>query len=356
MLSSRCLSDIRLREGAGGKKKYKLTQLREEAKRRLEHYALGGRKIFAVWANEFESAAALDVNSWEKCVLEATQCDIFISLDASDAGWWKPGEAGGLGICHEELRAAVESGRGKVRVITLHSAVRTVPSAKDASASKVRNTEFDAYKKREGLDPFVAAIDEEDTLDSAVDKICDAVASALVDLAIRGKQIVRQERTAAGEALDWARLDLAKRNDAMVEALATSLRRMGHAPAMALECRPLALAEAFGNSWAREQLGKPFLTRFDPLAALIVIACYRTFTETQARAFFGHSAVMTVASDFGVFARDLRTHAQVAFLKNCRDSAAVASRLQGAMNWIGTYLEDYEHIRAKRLVLEQALG
>lgn len=357
MLSSKCLPKLRLLDENGNVAEYELTVLRKAVVKKLEDFELGGRYLFSVWANEFAEPAPLEISSWDECIEHASKCDVFISLDGGDAGWWKDGETSGSGICHEELRAAVESGRGKVRIVKVKSIVPTSFKTSDEKRlSAARDRRFRDYMVGEGLDPFVSSVTETDTFFQAVEKVCDAVSSVVVDLVMRGKSLTRQSRLAAGEALAWARQDLVERGQSMVKVLKETLAERTKKSIADLPCVGLTLTESFSNSWAREQLGRPFLEKQSPVGSLIVIACYRSLTETQARAFLGHSAVMTVGSNFGVFARDLRMHAQVVFLKNCRDSSALKSRLQNALSWIETTLSDVQAVRKRRIKIESMLG
>lgn len=114
MISSRCDSKIPFSEG-----EVSLTDLRRELKTLIESKSLFDEKpLFSVWINDEDAAAAAaDEASWEHCLRQAEESEIFVCLYNGEAGW--SATAGGIGICHAELERALCMGRLKVVLIEI---------------------------------------------------------------------------------------------------------------------------------------------------------------------------------------------------------------------------------------------
>jgi hypothetical protein len=346
MISSRCATVIPLKEERGTRL-VTLTEIRAAAKERLEGIKFGHLELFEVWINEFAPSAGLDFTSWNLCTREAEQADIFVYLDSPDPGWFDSKRAGSIGICHAELQAAVESGRRKVR------GVKIPYDETGLTADEVaRNKAFAAYKRDARIEPFRPEILPTDTIDGAVDKLVEAVFAAVVELTKAGRRASSAAQYSLGDAMTWAEMDISSREGAMEVAVEDAMSEME----LSGSYEPHVLAEAYSLSWARERLGKPFLS--PPSGSdgrPLLIACYKSITENQARSFLGHAAVMTVITEFGLFARDLRTHTQVVFLKHCRDKGCLKQRLLSAEEWLKTIEESVKDTRDRRVQIEVAM-
>lgn len=346
MLSSRCQTEARFADGVES-----LTALRVRVKEIVESARLGGRSGFSVWINEKAPAAPLEETSWSRCVDEARAADVFVSIDANDAGWWHVDKPG-AGICHAELQAAVESGRGKVRIVGLASSVP--PKHKSSKAKAMWQQRLDlmqAYKRSEGIDGFQTVLSADMTLEAAAQTVASVIADACIDLVKRGRTLERARKLAGGEALKWARYDL----DQRAAKIKTTLEALC-CGWPAIRSSAYALPEVYSSTWAREILARPFLEPGAQVGALLFVGCYKGFSESQARSLFGHSALMTVPLDFGLYVRDLRFHSQAVFLKNCRDGAALSARFQSARAWLESIEDDVLLTSKKRAQIEKLMG
>ena len=94
-----------------------LTEIRKKLKKLIEKEKLFDKELFKVWINEEEDPQSFSETIWKKCLREARQADIVISLYNGQAGWLKDNDT--IGICHDELREALDAGSGKVWCIQL---------------------------------------------------------------------------------------------------------------------------------------------------------------------------------------------------------------------------------------------
>lgn len=179
-----------------------------------------------------------------------------------------------------------------------------------------------------------------------------------------------------GEALEWNRLNLADRRQAMRKALA---RQLGAAPLAGAAAHPLflmtlagvgllvrldAIPAAASEPAARELVGQPFLRDHLHAAVLAadnllgpvhVIACHRSITESQAAKMLGTPDSMIVASDFGIFAADHVQKIQVALLARCSDDGATAVAVRRFTEWLlqsGEGQSVIERARSRRRILD----
>ena len=112
MISSRCKTKFPLGDASG----VELSTIRKELKKEIEAEVFFGRPLLNVWINEAETEDGSQT-SWEACIKQASDCDLFIALMDGDAGWQK--DRSGLGICHAEFETAHANSPGKVRVVSL---------------------------------------------------------------------------------------------------------------------------------------------------------------------------------------------------------------------------------------------
>ena len=136
MISSRCRTKFPLGDANGTE----LSDIRKALKTEIEKEEFLGGKLIKVWINE-EEAASADQTSWDECIKQSSDCDIFIAMIDGEAGWQV--DSSGIGICHAEFEAAYGKSPGKVRVVSLLD---------DAATTKMRS----------GADPdkrFLAALE-----------------------------------------------------------------------------------------------------------------------------------------------------------------------------------------------------
>jgi len=112
MLSSR--SESRVFEGP---ERTRLADLRRALKRSLEVEPLFGQALFDVWIHEDAAAMPATQDAWEESLAQVRKADIVFVLYNGEAGWAV--KQSDNGICHDELREALVSARGKVYLIKL---------------------------------------------------------------------------------------------------------------------------------------------------------------------------------------------------------------------------------------------
>jgi hypothetical protein len=335
MLSSRCDSQIPFADGA-----MSLTELRTSLKKGLEEATFLDQSLFEVWINEDAPPATGGDTSWEQCLRQADDAEIFIALYSGEAGWAK--EGGDIGICHAELEAALNSGRAKVRLVKL-------PEPTDLKHLE-RDGQFQEYVKRQNI--FRGG--NVGTSTEARTRVFEAVRSAVVEMTRRGRSNSSKDKYDRGEALDWTRMSFAKRKETMEISLAKTLGQRSEAEVVGPHAflkiegkkvlfRLAAIPGPMSIAEARELVGRPHLDdhtvvehladgkKFGPVQ---LIACQRGVTERQALTVLGFPDAAIVKSGFGVFVADNIQKAQMVFLENCRDDTTTRHVVQQFFDWL----------------------
>ena len=348
MLSSRCTDQFPIGSSTS------LTDTRRELKKEIEQYTIGGKQIFDVWINEDAPPAGHTADSWEACLKEVRACDVLIVIANGNAGWGTT--AGDIGICHAEYMEGLGSNQDKVRYIQL-------PVVKSADpAQSARNQKFAEYVDQRS--PFRGGTVK--TIADLTERVLQALTDAVVTLTQAGGSASASSRFDTGGALDWSRLDFAKRKAAMERSLTEALTlRPGSsalvgAVAVKIDRRDVAVfchavPAALSVAAARELVGRPFLRDHEFAGVLAkavgpvhIIACHRGATESQATTLLGFADATVVSSAFGIYVADPVQKVQFVFLSNCRDDSQTRHALQRFFNW----LEQTEE--AKRLAARAA--
>ncbi|MCC8948177.1 DUF4062 domain-containing protein [Bradyrhizobium sp. Arg62] len=209
MISSRCNDTFPLR----GKDRVRLTDLRTAFKNDIENSEILGNRIYEVWIHE-EAAASAERDSWEKCMREARDCDIFLMLYNGNTGWKGRGEFTSVGICDAEFQTAYAAAPSKVMVVDIFE--RDSPSA----PSEAYHRTFQDRLERENI--FGARPTSPVDLKEAVRH---AVVTRTIELTQKGVLSSRQGRGAP--ALYWKRLSYADRRDRMIDSAVSALARPG---------------------------------------------------------------------------------------------------------------------------------
>jgi hypothetical protein len=311
-----------------------MTDLRRAIKDELQAAALLGWKPFEVWINEDEPPQEGDRDAVQHCLDQAARADVVLALVNGDSGWSVEQE--GIGICHAEMKRALDVAPAKVRVVEL-------PRAVDP---KGRDREFQAWLDRQHL--FTRRVS---SFDEAVAEACTAVVDALASLAIEGRRAPRGGYH-SGDALAWSRLGYDARAGQMVEtARAAVLARAGsrerggdlfaRIAGRQVLLRVHAVPGPMSEPAARERVGQPFLRDYEASGALAglagpvhVVACHRGVTEAQASRMLGFPDAVLVKPPFGVWAADPVQKTQLLFLAGCRDGTATQHALQRAFDWL----------------------
>lgn len=335
MLSSRCDSDIPFEDGMKS-----LTELRKSLKKELEGATFLEQSIFEVWINEDAPPAPGDDTSWEQCLKQAADAEIFISIYTEEAGWAK--ESGDIGICHAELEMALKSGRAKTRLVHIPSPVGLKPNNRDK--------QFQKFIESQNL--FRGG--NVNTFAEAKTRVFEAVRDAVVGMTRRGRSNSKKDKYDRGEALDWTRMSFAERKKTMEVSLVNTLSQRNGAKVVDSNAflkirdkevlfRLAAIPGPMSMAEARELVGRPHLD--DHLVVehlkdskkagpIQLIACHRGVTERQALTLLGFPDAAIVKSGFGVFVADNIQKAQLVFLENCRDDTATRHAVQQFFDWL----------------------
>lgn len=342
MLSSRCDDPLSAADPTP------LSTVRRRLKKAIEQETVFGRKPFEVWINEEAEALSHDADSWDVCLQQVRECDVLIVLYSGNAGWAKT--AGDIGICHAEYMEGLKASRTKVRLVELPPC----PASTD-EGQLARNKRFATYRSSES--PFrggkVPAIESE-----LIGEVKKALFDAVLMQTKEGGKGRGSTRADLGAALEWARLDFAKRRLAMeaevLDALSggTGSKRedkddnVDATVYLPVDGRLVlvkvhAVPAAFSLAAAREPVGRPHLLDFSfakELASaggpLHVIACQRTVTENQATTLLGFPDATVISGSFGVYVADEIQKMQFVFLANCRDPSQTRHAVQRFMNWL----------------------
>jgi Domain of unknown function (DUF4062) len=339
MLSSRCLVDI---PGSGGK--VTLSSVRIDLKKQIEEMLLvDGKSGFEVWINEKGRSGPGDETSWEYCVSQAQDCDLFVSIFNGQSGWMRQGET--EGICEAELEAAIGSNLSKVQIVQLDPLNPRTKRSEKASDSR-----FMQYV--EDLRLFSGKATDAASLRT---QVLGTVQEAVVKMALRGGASGGSAAKAyLGQALDWNRLNFAERKASIEKELVQALRQRPRSRTLdkqtvvtpiasrLIVMRCAGLPAPIGVAAARELVGQPFLKdhelvpemREGDVGPVHLIGCHAGVTESQARRQLGFPDAIVVTTPQGVWVADPIQNIQVLFLRNCVDAVSTRVRLQDALDWL----------------------
>jgi hypothetical protein len=337
MISSR--SDaFGLPDGQGGE--IKLREIRTTLKRELETAEFLGNSLLKVWINETEHGNQTEID-WDECLIEATECDLFIALYDGNAGWER--DKSGLGICQAEFDAAFNTAPQKVQIVRLPNAKLPNPVTEGATRyldALTRAHRFETHIKKDW--PELQT------------KIKDLVRNMVLRTGLEGARQFRKSGANVGQALDWTRMDFNERSDAIKHAIALAVgrdrtgRTIAHESLRELEgqkllfvCHgaPRSMAEAAG----REAVGRPFfsdhhLVAGDTGATFVgpvhLIGCPKGVTDLQAITLLGTPDITVVPGSFGVYAVDRVNMVQVCLLADCADSGSTRNAVARLFEWL----------------------
>ncbi len=319
-----------------------MRELREHLVNRITGVELPGadERLFDVFVNEGEAALAGDGDVEQHCREQIRRADIVLVLYNGSAGWASQGLDG---ICHIELRAAMETAPHKVRIIRLP--LTRKPTAADRL--------FRAYA--EAQRPFSTDQTYGTTADIA-EQCLKALRTAIVTMVSeRAREGSLRAARSHGDAFSWARLSMADRAEAMrhaaVDALteARSAEPVPHSDDLVvvpwdgpkLLFRVGAVPGAMSVPAARELVGQPFLHDHELMTALEhragpvhLVVVQGGATETQAAKQLGSPDATIVPTDFGVYAADEIQKVQIVFLSHCIDPSSIYGRVQTLLNWL----------------------
>jgi hypothetical protein len=295
--------------------------------------------LFDVWTHEVQSGDTADRSTTQISLDEIDKADVIVVLYTGEAGSAANGRE--IGICHMELEQALSRRPEIVALVGLEPLVET---------GLERDQRFREYVARQKLYSPQGIRDYAALEHKVIELLQERVAHLVNRGAARIGGPIDQ-----GQALDWQRLNLDGRREAMRRALA---RAFGVAltdqwdperlqpvsiNGASLAVRIDAIAGALSNAAARERVGQPFLRdhtlssqiqEIDAPGVVHVIACHRGITESQAQKILGSPDAMTVATDFGLYALDRVQKVQILFLAKCGNETAVASAARLMGEWL----------------------
>jgi len=342
MISSRCKTKFPLGDSSG----VELSTIRKQLKKEIEAENFFGKPLVNVWINETETEDGSNT-SWEACIKQASDCDLFVALLDGEAGWQK--DMSGIGICHAEFETAHANSPGKVRVVSLLE-----------GGGKAR------HEPGPDLD-FVEAVRKADLLEARnfagvnemKERVKELVRELVLQLSHEGAREVKKSGSNTGQALDWSRMNFADRQNEMIKTLIASLSAKNKATVdggsvtislsgKLILFRPSAIPAAFTVSAAREMVGQPFLRDYelsDSLGSSVggpvhVIACQKNVTEAQAMSLLGFPDATIVSGSFGIYVADNIQKIQLCLISNCRDAASTRHGLQKLFDWLDRTGED----------------
>lgn len=352
MISSRCKDVIQFQE-----KSQPMGVLRRALKARLEKIELGGKQVFKVWIHEDESNSSGLTSTWEECMENSRDADVFIMLYNGRAGWLGSDSpvVDGVGICHAELSAAYDKAPAKVRSIQLHPLVKAAPDSPDE--------EFQKYVTKQKIPGAQVTTGEE-----AMERVDELAAAIVLSLAREGVGVNSTGNYYAGEALEWSRKNFHDRRNVVTETVVKLLRKRergtskqpkGSANVAAVHLRDSTIGfvcdsipASMGTAAARELVGQPFLKDHEHTenwapaiqGPVHLIACQKSVSETQAVRQLGFPDAVVISAPFGVYVADDVQKIQMAFIANCRDETTTRINVQEFLNWLN------DHGEAKYLV------
>lgn len=328
--------------GADGKR-VTLSSLRSRLKREIEAETLFDQTPFDVWINEDAPAPETVDTLWDQCLAEMRRADIVLGLINGNAGW--SNSAGDLGICHAELKEAMDVAPAKVRLLALRPFLES---------SRRQDRDFLHY-----LDTHRRIMTIVEDGEALVVAARAAVRDAVTRLVGLGVREAKRGRYHTGTALDWSRRDLQSRKTIMERTIHQILRDHGaqeldegsvvHSVAgQGILLRVHAIPDALSVSAARELVGQPQLRdhvqadHLDKRTAgpIHVIACHKGVTERQASSVLGSPDATFVTGPYGVFVADGVHKTQMVFIRECRDEGVTRNGVQRFLEWIEETDED----------------
>jgi hypothetical protein len=323
-----------------------LSVVRQGLEESLKGQFLLGEPLFDVWIHETARAADGTRSAWEESMQRVRWADVVIVLYSGQAGWAV--EGGEVGICHEEMREALDTAPAKVYAIALEP-LAPLPGPKSAEGKRDRR--FRAYV--EERNPFHGpAVHNAEELRS---ELFATLRSAVAELVGLGVLEANRGGFDTGAALEWSRLDFEHRKEEMERVAREALlerrgaREAGETHvALALGERAVlfachAIPAAMGVAAAREMVGQPFLRDHDEVPLLRsldadgpvhVVLCHHGITESQGMKMLGFPDATVVTPPFGLYVADDVQKIQLVFLARCRDETGTRHGVQRLFAWL----------------------
>jgi hypothetical protein len=321
-----------------------LSEIRADLAAQIEEERLFGEQLFEVWINEPAPAREGSEDLWEACLEEVRKAELVVALYNGDAGWAKAG--GEIGICHAELKEALNTAPAKVRVLEMEP---LAPRRKGDDGR--RDDLFREYMESQHLFMGRPCRNGEEIIALCRDTLREATAQ-MVRLGVRE---ARKGKFYSGDALDWSRLDFRARQQVMEGVLRRALEERGgvaakgdpsavFVPIRGYEALFVcgAVPAPFSIPEAREGVNQIFLRDHQRAGELSgkrvgpvhLVACHRSITENQALRQLGFPDATVVSPPFGVYVADEVQKVQLVFLANCRDETSALYQVQRLFDWM----------------------
>lgn len=193
-----------------------MRELRDDLKKRITAVEppSADERLFDAFVNEGEAALAGDGDVERHCREQIRKADIVLVLYNGSAGWASQALEG---ICHIELRAAMETAPHKVRIIRL-------PLTRKPTAADKRFREY-----AEAQRPF-ATDQAYDTTEDIAEQCLNALRTAIVTMVSeRAPEGSLRAARSHGHAFSWARLSMIDRARKMRQAAVDALTQARNA-------------------------------------------------------------------------------------------------------------------------------
>lgn len=342
-LSSRILPTVA--SSTGGATPLKV--VRNNIEQRL--YAGIGREILWVFSSPNEPALG-DQTAIGRCLREARRSQVFVCLCTGDPGMTNA--ASPLGICHQELLAAIDDSPNKVVIVRLEEAQSKKAFAAHPAFSALVNDFQTTHQKW-----VTTAKTDVEIEDQAV----AAVFEVIRRMGARAHATWRRNRAYAGSRFRWASKTYSERTQDIAGLIAQQLGanasvKVTRQPqlwqpglaTLALGSDELLLTitgvpDSFGVADARKYAGYPF--RDDALhgqaapgttwiGPLHVIGVHKGVTESQMRSHLGNADIAILKTPFGFVAQDRSQAIQVAYLSDCVEEDATVEGAAELLSWL----------------------
>jgi hypothetical protein len=346
-ISSRITDTIQYKGGIAT-----LRDIRKDLKEQLEGLNVFGTPLFEVFTNETEPASSADIDSWDTCMKEIRAADIVVCIYDGHAGWSEnPGE---IGICHAELKTALDSESKKVRLI-----ITEMAEDRSDDVQKYKNRLFRTYIDNMNIFRSSAKNGEE-----VIQKSLEAVTDAIIRLVYEGRQNPNKSAFFLGDSLNWSRLSYTRRKKAIETSIVQSLvmhgatgsdknrltittdkitKDTGAGPVHTICFKCQGIPDSLSISEAKDLVGQPFLGDHldceylndqDAIGPVHLIGCHKSITEGQARKILGHPDATIVKAPFGIYLADNVQMIQMIFLQDCRNETETINCLQRFLAWL----------------------
>lgn len=335
MISSRCNDVFPLSSKDG----MKLSDVRVNLKQSVEAAVVLGERPYEVWIHEKATVDA-ELNSWDECLRQARECDIFIALYNGNAGY-TGGLGGTVGICYAEYSTAYSQAPGKVFIVNIYEP----DSAKAPSRPADKK-----FQKVIGQQNKIGRIVRNPII--LEDEIRQMIVEATVKMVQRGVQEANRGKGYIGPALEWNRQSYAERRTSMIAAMRSALKsgssqKQGDSCTAKIDGEQIlfrfgAIPDSMSVATAREMVGQPQLADHNSLQQLSkadggpvhVIACHRGVTPAQAQRMLGFPNATVVNAPFGVYVLDPIQAIQLVLISNCSDETQTQNGVQRFLAWL----------------------